>query len=305
MVKLSTHASVVEIGPNDVIISQVEGWQGNPSIDALYPASAYNSTDNNFVAIWSSNANAMASEIYARLISVNGVPIGDQINVSDVSNNDNLAAYDPDIVYNSIQNEFLVVWYNDQEIFARRLAANLTLMGPEMQISDISPLPTRTAVRPHVAFNPLDDEYLVVWYSDDPAAGLSENEFEVFGQRLTGEGIEIGTNDFRISDVAGIGDASRGANQLSLAFNSFSQEYLVVWVADDDQEGQVDQEFEVFGQLLSANGVEMGVNDFRISTMGGIGAFEYNAGSPAVAANNYNGDWMVVWHGDDNNAGFN
>ncbi|WP_395374999.1 hypothetical protein [Marinicella sp. W31] len=297
------HGSVIEIGPNDVIISQEAGWQGNPNIDALYPTLAYNSTDNNFVAIWSSNANAAGSEIYARLISANGIPIGNQVNVSDIPNSDNLPAYDPDIVYNPIQNEFLVVWYNDQEIFARRLGADLTVLGAEIQISDISPLPTRTAVRPHVAFNTLDDEYLVVWYSDDPAAGLSENEFEVFGQRLTGEGVEIGANDFRVSDVADNGDASRDAKQLGVAFNSFSGEYLVIWVADDDQEGQVDQEFEVFGQLLSADGVEMGVNDFRISTMGGIGEVEFDASYPAVAANNYNGDWMVVWHGDDNSTG--
>ena len=34
-------------------------------------------------------------------------------------------------------------------------------------------------------YNPVDDEYRVVWSGDDNTAPLFDNEFEIFGQRLT------------------------------------------------------------------------------------------------------------------------
>ena len=44
----------------------------------------------------------------------------------------------------------------------------------------------------------------------------------------------------------------------------------MAWDGEDDLGGLVDGEFEIFfGQLLDANGTEQGVNDFRISDMGG------------------------------------
>lgn len=306
MIILTTlnHASIVEIGDNDFIISQVAGTQNNPGIDAISPAMAFNSINNTYISVWSENSDPAGNEIYARLMGVDGMPMGNQVNISDISNSDNLQAFGPKVTFNHNRNEYFVVWYaNDFEIYGRRITADLMVIGAEIPLSEINQLPFRGATGPDVAYNKSADEYFVVWYADDPAAGLVDDEFEVFGQRLTGEGIEIGDNDFRISDVAGTGDASRSVVSARVAFNVISDEYLVIWVADDDQEGQVDQEFEVFGQLLNASGSEVGANDFRISTMGGIGAVEFDVGFAAVAANNNNGDWLVVWHGDDNSQG--
>ncbi len=300
----SAEASIQQIGPNDVLISQAVGAENDPDLDANDPAVAFNSIDQQFIAVWSDNADAAGFEIYARLIGSDGNPLGNQVNVSSLSVSDNLNAFAPSVVFNRIRHEYLVVWFGqDFEIYARRLGPDLALLGAETAVSDVDQLPLRGAVRPRVAFNALDDEYLVVWYADDPAAGLADDEFEIFGQRISGVGNLIGDNDFRISDVAGTGDATRGAVRPDVAFNALTENYLVVWSADDNNGGQVDQEFEIFGQLLDAAGNEVGVNDFRISNMGGVGAVEFDALMPAVAANEHNGQWLVVWYGDDDMQG--
>ena len=61
-----------------------------------------------------------------------------------------------------------------------------------------------------VAYNSVNNQYLVVWEGDDDVAGLVEGEFEIFGQRIdAATGAEIGANDFRISDMGPDGDADR------------------------------------------------------------------------------------------------
>ena len=54
------------------------------------------------------------------------------------------------------------------------------------------------AFNPALAYNSLNNEYLVVWQGDDSTDG----EFEIFGQRLNAAtGAGIGANDFRLSDM--------------------------------------------------------------------------------------------------------
>lgn len=42
------------------------------------------------------------------------------------------------------------------------------------------------AWEPDLAYDNVQDEYLVVWRGDEELAPLVNNEWEVFGQRLTG-----------------------------------------------------------------------------------------------------------------------
>ena len=54
---------------------------------------------------------------------------------------------------------------------------------------------------PAVAYNARRNEYLVVWSGDDDTGPLVNDEFEIFAQRLTTDGDEVGANDRRISDM--------------------------------------------------------------------------------------------------------
>ena len=48
---------------------------------------------------------------------------------------------------------------------------------------------------PSVAYNPMRNEYLVVWQGDDNVGGLVDNEFEIFSQRMDADMGGFGGND--------------------------------------------------------------------------------------------------------------
>jgi hypothetical protein len=66
---------------------------------------------------------------------------------------------------------------------------------------------------------------------------------------------EIGANDFRISDMGPDGDSAYGVIFAAVAWNAVNNEYLVVWVGDDNTAPLVNDEFEVFGQRFSVRSV--------------------------------------------------
>lgn len=90
-----------------------------------------------------------------------------------------------------------------------------------------------------------------MWAGDDDAGGLSDSEFEIYGQRLDANtGTEVGPNDVRISDIGPDGNIAYDANVPAVAFNPASHEYLVVWEGDDNIGPLVEDEIEIFGQRL-------------------------------------------------------
>ncbi|MGB5259356.1 MAG: hypothetical protein WBO34_02400, partial [Gammaproteobacteria bacterium] len=113
---------------------------------------------------------------------------------------------------------------------------------------------------------------------------------------------EIGTNDFRISDMGPDGDDNYSAGDPAVAYNAMANEYLVVWRGDDDTAALVDNEYEIFGQRINADtGLELGM-DFRISDMGPDGDVNFSADAPAVVYNATADEYLVVWGGDDDTA---
>src|SRR5262249_55416613 len=161
------------------------------------------------------------------------------------------------VAYDSRANEYLVVWYGDDntgalvndefEIFGQRVnAATGAAIGGEIRISDMGPDGNIGfgAFDPAVACNPNNNEDLVVW--------LVAGEREIFGQRLNAAtGDEVG-NDFRISHMGTDGDPNFAASAPAVAYNPTNNEYLVVWEGDDDTPPLVNDEVEIFGQRLNA-----------------------------------------------------
>ena len=58
---------------------------------------------------------------------------------------------------------------------------------------------------------------------------------------------EVGTNDFRISDMGPDGDATFGGGFPAVAYNPTANEYLVVWSGSDNTGALVTGELEIFG----------------------------------------------------------
>ncbi|HQP44277.1 MAG TPA: hypothetical protein PLV66_11415 [Thermoanaerobaculales bacterium] len=130
---------------------------------------------------------------------------------------------------------------------------------------------------------------------------MVDDEFEVFSQRFTPDIVGVGPNDYRLSDVGGLGDQYYDvAWGPEVAYNPLLDRYMVVWAGEDNVGGMIDGEWEVFAQGLSWDIQGVGPNDERISDAGGIGELTFATYSPAIAANSANGQFLVAWHGDDN-----
>jgi len=300
-----------EIG-NDFKLSFM-GPSADPNYDALYPAVAYNSTDNQYLVVWQGSDDTVGEyEIWGqRVNAATGVRIGAdfQISFTGTSGDADRDAEDPDVAYNSASNEYLVVWSGDHyadgdfEIFGRRVDADTgTLLGMQVRVSVMGPVvdPDYDARSPAVAYNSTDNEYLVVWEGDDNDDSLADDEFEIWGQLLEGEGtVEWIGSDFLISEMGGYGNADYDAYDPDVAYNSTDNQYMVVYEGDESFYGVADNEFEIWGHRLSATGGAMGVRDFRISTMGPSDDADYDAGDPAIAYNSHNNQYLVVWEGED------
>ncbi|MBI4748121.1 MAG: hypothetical protein HY774_06500 [Acidobacteria bacterium] len=311
-----------EIGTNDFRLSDM-GPDGDANFDAVTSAVAYNSTNNEYLVVWSGEDNTSPlvdgeGEIFGQRVSAaTGAEIGvNDFRISDMgpNGNANFDAFTPSVAYNSTNNEYLVTWQGDDdtaplvdeefEIFGQRLnAATGTEVGTnDFRLSDMGTNGSLffLAANPSVAYNATNNEYLVVWGGDDDTAPLVDNEFEIFGQRVNAAtGAEVGTNDFRLSDLGTNGDINFGGNNPKVAYNSTDNQYLVVWQGDDDTPPLINNEREIFGQRVNAaTGAEIGT-DTRFSDVGVDGVGSADANQPAVAYNSTNNEYLVVWYGDD------
>ncbi len=307
--------AISEPGPDDFAIS-TQGANGEAAFGGFHPAVAYNQDTDEMVAVWwgdFAGGTDNEFEIYGQRFNSAGAEVGAddfQISSNGTPDDATFSAYEPDIAYNWIEKEYLVVWHSDDnvgglvdgefEIWARRLDADAVPIGSPYRISDVGGIGSASfgAFRPQLVYNSVDNQYLVVWFGDDNANGQVDQEFEVFGQRLNGSGAEIGTNDFLISNVDGIGSAATGASEPALAFDAASGRYFVVWNADEAAFGLANDEFEIFGQMLDTAAQPVGSKQ-RISDMGPPNDAAFDAFVPAVAHDQHSGKWLVVWQADN------
>lgn len=298
-----------EIG-SDFRLSSM-GPDGNTSYYASTPAVAYNDTNHQYLVVWAGSDDVIDEiEIWGQRVNANtGAQIGADFQISfvGIADDPNYDAVNPDIAYNSHANEYLVVWSADHfadgdcEIFGQRLNASTgALVGSMVRLSVMGSGvdPDYDAYRPAVAYNSQDNEYLIVWEGDDDTAPLLNDEYEIWGQLLRGNGELIGSN-FLISDMGGYGNAGYDAYQSDVAYNSRDNQYMVVWSGDDNFFGISNDELEIWGQRLNASGGAMGASDFRISTAGPDDNPNHDAIQPAIAYNDRFNEYLVVWAGDD------
>ncbi|HQP44276.1 MAG TPA: hypothetical protein PLV66_11410 [Thermoanaerobaculales bacterium] len=308
-----------EIGSNDYRISDM-GPNGDPAYDAFDAAVAYNSINNTYLVVWAGDDTTGGLvdeeyEIFGQILSAHDTQLGyNDVRISSAGGTGsyNTRTFNPDVAFNSVYNEFLVVWSadnpedgcvdNEFEIWGQVVdEAIFPLYGDNFRISFNGGTGNAgfDADYPAVVYNPDVDEYLVVWEADDTVQGMVDNEVEIFAQRVYSTGILIGSN-LRMSDMGGSGDSLYDAFEPSVAYDDQNFEYCVVWYGDDDSPPLVNDEYEIYGQKITWDGVGTGPNDFRISDMGGSGDLAYDAYDPSIAYNPAANEYFVVWQGDDN-----
>jgi hypothetical protein len=307
-------ASVASLLAGEDFRISAMGPDGDARFFALDPAIAYNSSANEYLLVWAADDESGdlvndEFEIYGqRINAATGAAVDATFRISNVGSDGDPAfdAYHPAVAYNSEDDEYLVVWQADDgvddelEIYAQRLTAAGSEIGEDdfrLSTMGTGGDPAFDAFRPALAYNSAQNEYLIVWHGDDAL----DNVVEIYGQRLNAaSGAEVGDDDFLISDMgASATDQRFRAQDVAVAYNSTDDEYLVVWEGDDDALPLVNDEFEIFGQRLSAAGSLVGASGFRISAMGPDGNRAYAADNPAVAYNRLTNTYLVVWSGDD------
>jgi hypothetical protein len=82
-------------------------------------------------------------------------------------------------------------------------------------------------------------------------------------------------------------------------YNPDANRFLVVWHGDHDAFSLVDDEFEIWGQLIDADTMALIGGNFRISDMGPDGDADYAAADANVAYDPIAKRYLVVWAGDD------
>jgi hypothetical protein len=297
-------ARALELGVDDRRLSSM-GADGDPAFDAGAPQVAANATDHRYLVVWQGDDDRGGAvddelEIFAQLVTADGVEIGDddrRVSFQGGSGDPSLDASQPAVVWNPLDDRYLVVWRGDRvvgeaEIFGRLLDGWGASLGAPFRISEMGPDGdgAYTASQPQVAHNAVDNEYLVVWEGDSDL--LADDEFEIWGRRISAAGIPLGVDGFRISHQGPDGDASFGAHDPAVVWRPVANEYLVVWSGD-----RIPGEEEIWGQRLASDGAELGA-ELRISQQGPDGDLGVDARMPAVAHGASADEYLVVWEGD-------
>ena len=284
------------------------------------PAVAYNERDNEYLVVWEERVEPTSNppRIFARRVdAATGQPIGREFSVTGAG----VTGRMPAVAFNNKNTEFLVVWEGDRifidqgrdltevEIFGQRLegATAIPKSETDLRISHLQPDgdPRFDALDPAVAYNSLDNEYLVVWEGDMTVDERDNDEEEIFGQLLDGAtGVEKGINDFRISFMGQDGDTRFEALDPAIAYDPVSNTYLVVWDGEEEGNGLFDDHDEVFAQQVQAATGQLLGNRVRLSEMGpdGVpGEPIYSIDKPTLAFSSGEGTYLVVWEGSDDN----
>ena len=320
--------------PNQDFRVSRAGGSGSATADALTTAVAYNSNNDEYLVVWDADDTEASGvvddefEIFAQRLDGDGDPLGTTIRVSDMGGSGNASqdALNPAVAYNSQVDEYLVVWEaddpskggladNEFEIFGQRLLSTGAEVGTnDFRLSDAGNNGDAgvDATRPAVAYNPDDNEYGVAWEADDAGnAGVVNDEFEIFAQRVSATGTQPGANDARISDAGDNGVTTTAALRPSVIYapETFvtSGVYVFTWEADDTDTGipggvQLDDEFEIFGRTLTGD-LSSGTGEYRLSDAGGIGDASKDAVDSSVAYNSQAEELLAAWQADDTDAG--
>jgi len=136
--------------------------------------------------------------------------------------------YSPSVAYNSIHDEYLVLWQNEwpgnTDIYARRVHAKGEILswfavGPT---APLNPYTNRRA-EPSVAYDPVNDRYLVVWAYDTSGNG---SNWDIHGIFVNWNGPIQGLHEFNICDWP---TQQRDAK---VAYSLVEEEFMIVWWTD-------------------------------------------------------------------------
>ena len=285
------------------------------SFDGQEPDIAYNATNIEYILIWEDDVpgNGESEIMFCRLSNI-GVVLGSGQQRLTITGVDGITSWDavnPAIAWNPNSNSYFAVWSqdrigNEDEIYGREISnVGVMIGGGALRLSDmgVDNNLDYDGYEPYIVYNATDNEYLVVWEGDDDNGGHVDSEFEIYGQRITTAGAELGTNDFLISEMGVLGNAAYNAHDPTAIWLSATNEFWVFWESDhNDPATLAAGEDEIWMRKISNTGALVGVL-YKFSDMGPDGTAAYDAYDPAVAVNQTTEQVLLTWRGDDNVGG--
>lgn len=212
-----------------------------------------------------------------------GAPLPDSVIISELE----LNSVNPAVAYNSKQDHYLVIWSNDRpgndDIQAQRIDKNGQLLGGNYYIAAG---PGHDRRYPDVAYDPINDQYLVVWQNYDNASMVPG--YGIHAKLVPGSG---GVAD--PSSATDIIIQSKGGNlytpgKPAVAYGSTDKKFLVVW---SETWHPSPLQKDILGQMIAANGSLHGAQ-ITISNDPGTGDYRE---APDVAYNRFINRFLVVF----------
>ena len=193
-------------------------------------------------------------------------------NYIEISNND-LKKSLPDVVYNSIENTFFVLWTAapgeesqtaDSFIYGQKISSSGKVLGDPVQVVKTENI----LLMPRVLFNPDKNQYLIIYCE-------AEDYFNIRGVILDADGKAVGKH-FKVSNVP--------SNQFhyTMAFNSKKNQFFITY---NDYRNEVS---DVFGVIFDDTG-KVVKDEFLISKAAG------HQVNPVACYNPKDDTYLVNW----------
>jgi hypothetical protein len=187
------------------------------------------------------------------------------------------------VAYNSLQNEYMVVWHNEwpgnKDIYGQLVSGDGHRIGVRFLVS-VGP---DDRYLPDIAYNRKTNQYLVVWEQyDGGRPNIRAKLFDAAGQGVSGE------------TTLGTGPALRNRTAPAVAYAYTADRYFVVW--QSHVQGNVSDDIEAQVLLASAN---PDGGNFVVAQ----GTWQESHGQPDLAYNRARNEFLVVWRREDKNAG--
>lgn len=267
------------------------------------PGVTYSAALNQFLVTWNQGNGTCDDTIRAQLVGADGsliAPLSNQISGTGYSDTETTVP-----LYNPVSNEWLVAWKSDiptttnQEIFAQRLAPDLTQVGTnDQKLTDFTGAGGNADDSISADVDPGTGHYLVVMHGIDPAVGGGQTE--AFGHLMTADGTGIGADHFRISHVADTNPTSAYAYPPRVAFDPSAAAFFVTWVGNPMTGSMVSGHYDQFGRMVSsADASLLGTADVRYSDMGPDSSTAFGPARADVGFNPNAHELFMVWHSDD------
>jgi len=203
----------------------------NDPEDQLYPAVAYNVTDDQYLVVWTSEQSDQGDVYGRRVESV--TPLDTPFPIAQAFD---LQGY-PVVDWNSDDNEYLIVWhdYRDSgttgaDIYGQRVEADGSLLGSEIVLCTASD----HQQYPHVNYINTLLRYSVTWADDRDAATTG---WDIYGQNVNADGSLYGAN---VTHFVFSGDQRRPGGDFSPEANRG----LIVW-----QDGRNGTTYKIYGRI--------------------------------------------------------